>query len=1548
MNYLHIFLIFALVSIKSFGQTCSVSANQTTLCLGQSSLLTITHDLPQSSTISWSQTAQTSNTITVSPASTTSYSCTVTDGSNCCVATITITVNSIPTITSTTPGSRCDAGTINLTASASAGVVNWYSSQTGGTSLYSGTSYSPNVNSTTSFYVDATNNNCTSNRTQIIATVNQSPILSSVINQSICAGDNSTAILFGSSISGSTISWNNTNSTIGLASNGNGNIASFPTINNTSSIASATISATASLNGCTSPQISFNIIVNPKPVIPSQSATICSGANFNVSPINNGSVIVPSGTTYTWTVIDNPNISGETSNPSSTSSISQTLTNITNSQTTVSYTITPTSGSSGACVGSPFNTIITVNPKPVIPIQASTICSGTNFNITPVNNGSVIVPNGTTYTWTVIDNPNISGETNNSSTANSISQTLTNSTNSQSNVFYTITPTSGVSGNCLGATFNITITINPKPVIPTQSQTICSAANFNVSPVNNGSVIVPSGTTYTWTVIDNPNISGETNNASATNSISQTLTNSTNSQTTVIYIITPTSGASGNCTGSNFNVNITVNPKPTISSNNQSVCSINNFVSSWSATDIVPLNTLYTWTVTNNTQVIGETNNNVASAFSQTLTNLTLQNQNVVYLITPSADACVGSPFTLNLEVKPPPTANAGQDFAKTCVDNFNGSSIGSSSVPGFSYSWSPSTGLSSQSIANPFANPSISTTYTLIVTDQLSNCSATDQVIVAVNNTLPTANAGADGNITCVSNPNGINIGSGPINGYSYAWSPITGLASSNSSSTVANPSTSQPYTLTVTNNTNGCTSTDQVIVSVNKTNPIANAGVDFIKTCTTNNNGFQIGTAAISGNNYSWTPSLGLSNSTVANPTANPSSTTTYSLIVTNATNGCSASDQVTVEVNQQQPLVSAGSDFIKTCIANTVGANIGMSPQPNTSYSWSPSTNLTSVNLSNPIANPISTTTYTLTATSLENGCTANDQVVVTVNQNDPAANAGSDFTKTCVSNINGNTIGMNVVAGISYSWLPSSGLSSSSTSNPIANPSQTTLFTLTSTDVVNGCTSSDQVLITVNNELPTAYAGLDALISCNQNVNGAVIGMQPVNGINYSWTPSIGLSSSNQSQVLAHPNQNSNFTLTATNPINGCVHTDVVNVIVDTVAPTVNAGADVVICEGQMVQLSGASNSSNVSWSPSFMVQNVNELTTTATINGSTTFTLTSVGSNGCVATDALTAQIDESTPSGLLSNYIVCENETINLTVSPQLTCNWSGLYTGTQNDIAFIGSSSGNLNIETTNNNGCTSSETIAITVNPIPYPIISGAQAICQNSYWEKYSIPSSPNQINWTATNGDIMSSANANDVVIHWGTGATGTVNVTETISETGCSNDYSYTVLLGENVALDTAEVLQLSSSVLYTPNDYSFMNWGYESIITQIPVSIGVYSQYCEFPNFNPSLNYYWVEIGDGNGCITKSYFNNPNFIANIQNVEQNNVEIFPNPTEGLVTIKTDLDSFDFEIINPDGQKVMSGSGDYSLTLPLIEIPSGIYFMNIKSKGYQYNQKIIKL
>ncbi len=84
----------------------------------------------------------------------------------------TVTINSTPTIT-VTPASRCGTGTVTLGASVSAGTINWYAALTGGTSLGTGTSYTtPTISSTTTYYVDTTNNGCTSTpRTVVTATI---------------------------------------------------------------------------------------------------------------------------------------------------------------------------------------------------------------------------------------------------------------------------------------------------------------------------------------------------------------------------------------------------------------------------------------------------------------------------------------------------------------------------------------------------------------------------------------------------------------------------------------------------------------------------------------------------------------------------------------------------------------------------------------------------------------------------------------------------------------------------------------------------------------------------------------------------------------------------------------------------------------------------------------------------------------------------------------------------------------------------------------------------------------------------------------------------------------------------------------------------------------------------------------------------------------------------------------------------------------------------------------------------------------------------------
>ncbi|MCF6182937.1 T9SS type B sorting domain-containing protein [Lutibacter sp.] len=73
------------------------------------------------------------------------------------------TINTIPTITSTTDDTICDAGTATLKATASEGIVTWYETLIGGTSISTGESFeTPFISENKTYYVEAVSNSCSS------------------------------------------------------------------------------------------------------------------------------------------------------------------------------------------------------------------------------------------------------------------------------------------------------------------------------------------------------------------------------------------------------------------------------------------------------------------------------------------------------------------------------------------------------------------------------------------------------------------------------------------------------------------------------------------------------------------------------------------------------------------------------------------------------------------------------------------------------------------------------------------------------------------------------------------------------------------------------------------------------------------------------------------------------------------------------------------------------------------------------------------------------------------------------------------------------------------------------------------------------------------------------------------------------------------------------------------------------------------------------------------------------------------------------------------
>ncbi|MFN8397312.1 MAG: choice-of-anchor L domain-containing protein, partial [Bacteroidia bacterium] len=238
----------------------------------------------------------------------------------------------------------------------------------------------------------------------------------------------------------------------------------------------------------------------------------------------------------------------------------------------------------------------------------------------------------------------------------------------------------------------------------------------------------------------------------------------------------------------------------------------------------------------------------------------------------------MNEPPAMNLQISPT-VANCGQNTGTA-------NAIISGGVQPYTYNWS--NGGSTAYITGLGPGP-----IAVTVTDA-NGCTATQSATI-VQTPVPTVTAGLDASFCEGEGGVGINAtGTGGTLPYYYTWNcanPPCGLDSLFDNDPNANPTSSQYFCVQITDG-NGCTSNiDSLFVTV-LPKPIVNAGPDIylcgdsapchILTPTITN--------ATGPYTYNWSPSLGLNNSTIANPCARPDTTTIYALVVT-AGNGCTS---------------------------------------------------------------------------------------------------------------------------------------------------------------------------------------------------------------------------------------------------------------------------------------------------------------------------------------------------------------------------------------------------------------------------------------------------------------------------------------------------------------------------------------------------------------------------------------------------------------------------------------------------------------------------------
>lgn len=551
-------------------------------------------------------------------------------------------------------------------------------------------------------------------------------------------------------------SWDVPGSTPSGAISGGTALGSQPEIsqtltNSTSDVATLVYSVVPTAGSCGNSAFSVTVTVYPKPAIPDLSADLCSGDAFLLTPANGtpAAAVVPINTTYSWT-LPSSNPAGAVTGTalSGQPSIGATLTNGTNANATLTYTVTPTSGAQGTCAGDAFRVSVLVRPRPLVANKTFTVCSGAPFTLNPSNTLPDIVPAGTTYSWPA---PTVTGGLQGGGSGTDLGQltaTLVNPTNTAQTADYLVTPKSGT---CTGVPFHLLVTVQPTPRVPALTDALCSGNTFVQAPTDAApATIVPAGTTYSW-LLPTASPAGSITGGQALAdqpSISQQLTNLTNSDATLLYSVVP---KAGNCAGPAFPVTVTVHPKPLIAGTSLEICSGASFTFSpanAAPTTIVPSGTTYAWSLPATTPpgaLSSGPAQSAAPSVTDVLTNSTIQNATAVYTVTPTAGPCAGDPFTVTVLVKPQPTL---ADQAASICSGESFTVTPSNAPAGTTYSWvlpqstpagalTGAQALSDQGAIHGTLTNTTSTTalMTYVVRPSASNCSnSTFQVTVTVH----------------------------------------------------------------------------------------------------------------------------------------------------------------------------------------------------------------------------------------------------------------------------------------------------------------------------------------------------------------------------------------------------------------------------------------------------------------------------------------------------------------------------------------------------------------------------------------------------------------------------------------------------------------------------------------------------------------------------------------------------------------------------------------------------------------------------------------------
>jgi gliding motility-associated-like protein len=556
---------------------------------------------------------------------------------------------------------------------------------------------------------------------------------------------------------------------------------------------------------------------------------------------------------------------------------------------------------------------------------------------------------------------------------------------------------------------------------------------------------------------------------------------------------------------------------------------------------------------------------------------------------------------------------------------------------------------------------------------------------------------------------------------------------------------------------------------------------------------NGNSIQLMVTGGASYAWSPSAGLSCNDCPNPFASPAMTTVYEVKVVDV---CQNVTETVVVSTGPQLSVFNDTSICKgqsVVLGNTVA-------EPATTYSWAPNDGSLSDPASpNPVATPLQTTVYTLTASS--GPCTEVRTVTVAVVPLDFSVSVSD--TSICKGSSMPITINVSP-ANTNISWTPltqiqiqPNGLSA------LASPTNDITYTITAS--LPGCVRKELVSIGVDS-LPSSLQIIPADTSiCS---GSSVLLVSPsYSGANYPdltfvWqAPPDQVLPDDEYFLLTAPTETTVYQRITRNGACADTASAIIQVAPVPVLVITPEAPQLCLGESQQLQVSNTSGLSNPVWSPPVGLSCITCTNPTAAPSATTIYTFSASVPNGCTASASVTVEVNQ-TPVFQFPNDTLCFGESIvlNLVADTTVTYTWTSFPAGlTSNAAQPVDTPSQTTTYLVTMENGCTVQQQFTIPVVPPGNLTISYEDTIC--------------------AGVSALLTASGNYPGVFQWNTGQTGQVIMVTPDTTTSYTVVYAYPAPMFQCLASDTVtiqvqgEVAQVAfpSDTLLCPGDGVLLN-----------------------------------------------------------------------------------------------------------------------------------------